>query len=132
MSIKTTEQDSIATNAAAAAPDELDALARELDAQAQPTSPPAEPEQPAMPTSALIAPALAVVFRHAAPAWRVSDAEIASLSEAYGALIDKYFPGGVLNRWGIEVAALMATLAVLGPRWGTPTHEAPKQEDAKA
>lgn len=132
MSIRTAGQESIATNAAAAAPDELDALARELDMPETQASPPAEPEPPAMPTSALIAPALAVVFRHAAPAWRVSDAEIASLAEAYGALVDKYFPGGLLNRWGIEVAALMATLAVLGPRWGTPTHEVPKQEEARA
>lgn len=119
-------------SAPVAAPDELDALAAEVAADAPtPAQADTPPESPPMPTSQLLQPALRLVFDKAAPAWKVSDSEVQSLADVYGALVDKYFPGGVMNRWGLELSALMLTFAVLGPRWGTPTHEAPK-EDLKA
>ena len=114
-------------SAAVAAPDELDALAAEVAADAPTPAPDAQPEPEIMPMAELIRPTLRMVFDKAAPAWRVSDAEVKGLADVYGALIDKYFPGGV-GRWGLELSALMLTFAVLGPRWGTPTHEAPKEE----
>jgi len=76
------------------------------------------------PTNAELLTALLVpTFAIMAPAWRVTDAECAMLGEAYGAVMDKYFPDFSL---GVELTAVLATLAVFGPRVGRPM----KQESA--
>ena len=126
-----TDETTNESSAAVAAPDELDALAVEVAADAPTPAPTDAPPEPPMPTSQLLQPALRLVFDKVAPAWKVSDAEVQSLADVYGALVDKYFPGGVMNRWGLELSALMLTFAVLGPRWGTPTHEAKKEASAE-
>lgn len=45
--------------------------------------------------------------------WALADEECAALGTAYGAVLDKYFPN---LRSGPEAAAVIVTLAVLGPR----------------
>jgi len=70
------------------------------------------------PSSAQLLTALLVpTFRVLAPAWEVTEPECALLGESYGAVLDKYFPDLDI---GVEFAALLATLAVFGPRWGKP------------
>lgn len=87
-------------------------------------------EEPARngPTSGeILTSLLRVTFDIMAPAWRVPDSECAFLGEAYGALADKYFPNFDL---GVELAALLATAAVFGPRMKTPMRE-PKEPPAE-
>lgn len=82
-------------------------------------------QAPAAPsTGELLAALLRPTFDIMAPAWRVSDPECEMLGQAYGAVIDKYFPDMEL---GVELAAVLATAAVLGPRLRKPRHEE-KQE----
>lgn len=109
-------------NGAVAAPDELDALAQEVALDA-PAEKPAEQPAPEVPAKALLQPLLTLAFAKAAPAWKVTAAEVAELSEAWGALVDKWAPGGLLNKYGLEITALLVTVQVLAPRFGQPTQE---------
>jgi hypothetical protein len=45
--------------------------------------------------------------------WQLQDAEAQQMGEAYGALLDKYFPDSVA---GPEVAAVLVTATVIFPR----------------
>jgi len=58
-------------------------------------------------------------FSLLAPAWNVQDQEVEALADAYAALLDKYWPGG-LQGFGVEINALLITLAVFGPRLKMP------------
>jgi len=74
--------------------------------------PPAGPS-----TGELLAALLKPTFAVMAPAWGVTDDECALLGNAYGAVIDKYFPN---FDFGVEFSALLVTLAVFGPRFKKP------------
>lgn len=82
-------------------------------------------------TGAVLTALLRPTFDMLAPAWDVSDEECKMLGEAYGVVIDKYFPNFDL---GPELAAVFVTFAVFGPRMRKPRHT-PKQSpnaDAEA
>lgn len=86
----------------------------------------AEP-QPSM-TGKVIGDLLKPTFANLAPLWNVTDTECDMLGQAYGAVLDKYFPGGM----GVEATAVIVTLAVFAPRWGKParsTEETPPADD---
>lgn len=95
-----------------------DALAG-VDVPFDPSAPPiVEPTPPSAETAAMCTTLLGVTFNHAlAPRlgdhWKLADDECSALGAAYGAVLDKYFPN---LRAGPEVAAIVVTLAVLGPR----------------
>lgn len=103
---------------AAVAPHELaglEAAAEGLD----PPKPEAEvmpPEQDKVHMSArqavqmVLGPACAILM----PNWKISGEEVALLSEAYAAVLDKYFPDGI--PMGAEMGAVVVTLAVFAPR----------------
>lgn len=76
-----------------------------------------EPEQPEMPTSEVLNLALTPIVAILAPNWQIKPEEIQMLSEAYGALLDKYMPGVAM---GVEVTAILCTAMVVAPRIGTP------------
>lgn len=70
------------------------------------------------PTNAeLLTALLRPTFDIMAPNWQVSDMECAMLGAAYGAVLDKYFPDLEI---GVELAAVLATAAVFGPRMRRP------------
>lgn len=109
---------------AVAAPDELAALAIEAGpVEVEQPATEQQPPAPEVPAKALLQPLLALAFAKAAPAWKVTAAEVAELSEAWGALVDKWAPGGLLNKYGLEITALLVTVQVLAPRFGQPTQE---------
>lgn len=72
------------------------------------------------------ADALALLLRPAfdllAPAWAVSDAECKALADAWGAVLDKYWPD---LQVGVELNAALVTAVVLGPRLRRPRFPAP-------
>lgn len=74
----------------------------------------------ALSTSAALAPLVSAGFKILAPAWQVTAEESDALADAWAAVLDKYFPDGALLRFGVEVNALLLTLAIFGPRWTLP------------
>lgn len=115
--------------------DELNAIAAEVQADqpAPAPAPDAPPSQPEIPTGAFLQSILAPVFAMFAPNWRVSEAEVSQLAETWGAVIDKWFPDGVLNRFGPEIAAASVTIMVFAPRMKIPPKlPEPKPADTAA
>lgn len=108
---------------AVVAPDELAALATEAGPDGDQPAATKQPPAPEVPAKVLLQPLLTLAFAKAAPAWKVTDAEVAELSDAWGALVDKWAPGGLLNKYGLELTALLVTVQVLAPRVGQPTQE---------
>lgn len=67
-----------------------------------------------------------------APNWGVTEKEVKELSNAYAAILDKYFPGSIKN-FGPEISALLITGVFLAPRIGKPrvlVEEKPETEGA--
>ena len=58
-----------------------------------------------------------------APAWDVKREEQRALADAYGTVLDKYFPAGI-TKWGAELNAIVISVMVFYPRRGMPTHKA--------
>lgn len=106
----------------------LDELERDAGQATGVTAPQAEPKGP--PTSALLEGVLNPVFLIFAPNWEVKPQEIKLLAEAYGALVDKYFPDG-LGDFGPEIAAVTMTGMIVVPRLNTPMKATPKKPDAR-
>ena len=85
---------------------------------------------PPVPTDQLLCPLIVFLFSTAAPNWKVSNAECAQLATAYAAVLDKYYPDGVLSRWGVELNALLLTVAIIGPRVNLPATAPLKKSEA--
>lgn len=76
--------------------------------------PPGDRPKPVQPSSGeLLTMLFRPTFDIVAPDWKVTDDECAMLGEAYGAVIDKYWPDFQL---GVELSAVIATAVVFGPR----------------
>lgn len=87
-------------------------------------------QAPAGPTNAeLLTALLRPTFDIMAPNWMVTDMECAMLGEAYGAVIDKYWPDFA---FGVELTALLVTVAVFGPRMRRPAKAAQKETENDA
>ena len=104
---------------AAVAPDEIDRILNEVEPEPEPGEADAERDGPS--GAELVAPIVELVSAVAVPNWRLKAPEKRALTEAYGALIDKYFPDGP-GQWGPEINAIMLTAAIVTPRLvaGTP------------
>lgn len=89
----------------------------------------AESAAPRPSTGTVLTALLRPTFDMLAPAWNVSDDECRMLGEAYGVVIDKYFPNFDL---GLELAAVFVTFAVFGPRMRKPRHTPKQSPDAEA
>lgn len=137
--------------APAADPNELRALAGAAAAADAPTAPPkpapgpkvqagtdpgAAPFAPELapapgpPTGEVLGKMLFPAFMALAPNWSVSMDEARALGDAWGGVLDHYYPGGLsqLGPWG---AAILTTAAVIGPRVAMrvpPRRPAPKPE----
>lgn len=79
-----------------------------------------EAEQEALPTSDLLLGIINPLFDVVTPNWGISSDEKIALANAYGSLVDKYFPDGVHNQYGVEITALLVTATVFGSRAGVP------------
>lgn len=108
------------------------------DAAAAPPPPPGAPGAP--PEKEISSAELFLMvggpwFDILAPNWKVGQDEKKQLSDAYGALLDKYFPDWS-TRFGPELAAVVVSAAVFGPRLAAkipprlPAPEEPKKEAA--
>ncbi len=112
-------------NAAAAAFEGLGAVPETPSAPEQEETP---PEEKRVPTVEVLYPLARLAFDKAAPLWALSDAEVFTLCQSYGDLLDKYFPDGL--NFGVELSAAMATLTIIGPRWGKPLKPEPPKPAA--
>lgn len=80
-------------------------------------------------TVAVLAGVLYPTFGVLAPNWKVTPDECATLAGAYSKVIDKYFPGMSL---GVEVEALLVTVAIFSTRAGKPMRVVKAAEDGAA
>lgn len=86
--------------------------------------------EPEIPTSELIYPIVSMATAVVAPNWEIKEEENKALAEAYGDLLDKYFPN-VGQSFGVELNALLITAAIFAPRIGKPLKQE-KKEKVKA
>ncbi len=109
--------------------DALDALSAEAISSDPAAIAEAEAAAEEMPTGEVLAMVLGPAFDVLAPNWKISDSESRQLANAYGAVIDKYFPGA-LGNFGIELTAVVMTLAVIAPRMNKPRKLEPAKPEA--
>ena len=107
----------------------LDALALEAGATDPAAIAAAEAADQEMPTGEVLALVMGPAFEVLAPNWKISDSEARQLANAYGAVIDKHFPGA-LGNFGIELTAVVMTLAVIAPRMHKPRKLEPAKPEA--
>ncbi len=62
------------------------------------------------------------------PGWEVQDQERDHLANAYGALVEKYAPGGITT-FSVELQAALVTAAIFGPRVAAGMPRRPDRED---
>lgn len=113
---------SVISDSEAASAAQLRAAAADHDSAAPAVAPapdlePDAPGEPKIPTADVLHLLLVPLAERVAPAWALTAAELRSLADAWGVVLDKYFPD--LNL-GVELQAAIVTFAVFGPRWGTP------------
>lgn len=73
-------------------------------------------------TAEILQPVIDLACAVGCPNWQIKQAEREALAQAYGDLIDKYFPDGV-GQFGVELNALLVTAAIFTPRIGQPRHK---------
>lgn len=120
---------------ASAAPG-LDSLAAEaarldkegIQAFGGPEPTPEAAPAPEVTTAEVLRPLMRAGFDILAPKWQVSDEESSQLATAYAAVLDKYFPDGVMGTWGAEFNAIILTVAIVGPRLKIAPRDVPKEE----
>lgn len=88
-----------------------------------------EPEKPEVKTAEILAPLLKITFGIIASKkgghWALGDQEAVELGNAYGDVMDKYFPEVAV---GCELTAVMCTLVVVGPRVAEDKRQAAEQK----
>lgn len=107
--------------------DRLRPLAREYDGaigvnaegNALPVGEP-QPEQPQIDIGQVLGQVIGATAGILAPNWNIQPEESQALGEAYGALVDKYFPDTGMENWGAEITALTVTAMVFQSRAGVP------------
>lgn len=118
----------------------LDSLAAEaarldqegIQAFGDPEPTPEAAPKPEITTAEVLRPLMRAGFDILAPKWKVSDEESSQLATAYAAVLDKYFPDGVMGRWGAEFNAIILTVAIIGPRLKIAPRDAPKEKTEAA
>lgn len=98
--------------------DDVAAMQAELGEQTQSTVE-STPPQPDIPTTEMLNAVLVPMFATLCPNWVVTNEECAQVAQAWGPVLDKYFPDWV-TKFGVEVNAVLITVLVFGPRWSTP------------
>ena len=116
---------------------ELEALADQAEPEQEyiPKDEPAEGPQKPTETAEIIAPILQITFGVVAARrgahWALTNEEAVELGRAYGAVLDKYFPDAA-DKFGVELTAVMVTLAAFGPRIIEDKRKAAEEEAARA
>lgn len=119
------ELDAIASSAADLDPKTPEQLQAELEQTELAEQRAAMPE-----TSEILFPVINSVFSILAPNWGVTANESQALAEAYGALIDKYFPDSHMA-FGAEITAVTVTAMVVAPRIGKARKKEEKEVNKK-
>ena len=123
---ETTEEENLKAEAEA-----LEREAQQSEAVEGEHIPGQEEQEQAIETGQLLVMVIKPTTQLLCPNWNISDDEINGLAQAYGQVIDKYFPdyGQYL---GPEIAALVLTAMVVAPRVNTPRHEEAKKPEGQA
>lgn len=81
-------------------------------------------------TREILAPIIHSAFMILCPNWKVKEKESGQLATVWGAVLDKYYPDGVMNQFGLEIAAISTTAMIVLPRLKVPRNE-PEQQSNK-
>lgn len=113
--------------------EQLDAQAAAIDNVNLPTPEAKETEpEPEVSSGELVGEAIQVVADIFAPNWQVQPQESEKLGVVYGALLDKYMPDSGIDKFGLEISALLVTGMIIKSRSGIPLRKPkPKENDAK-
>lgn len=84
--------------------------------------------EPEIESAALVTQVVQMSADIFAPNWQIQPEESAQLGQVYGKLLDKYLPNSGLDKYGLELSALMATAMIIGSRAGTPLKEKPEKK----
>ncbi|MCU7841829.1 MAG: hypothetical protein KZQ94_20945 [Candidatus Thiodiazotropha sp. (ex Troendleina suluensis)] len=85
------------------------------------------------PGAALVYPVLSQGFGILCPAWGITEDECRTLSDAYGALVDKYAKDTVfMEAYKKEITAVVMTAMIIGPRMKIPRKLESKPADKPA
>lgn len=110
----------------------LEMGAANLDGELSPELPTAEniaPEETGIETGELLAQAIQASADIFAPNWHIEPEESEQLGIAYGALLDKYLPDSGLDKYGLEISALLITGMVFKSRAGVPLKKPKPKKD---
>lgn len=90
------------------------------DSGNEPKSMLSEPEDPEIESGALMGEVVQTVADIFAPNWQMQAEESEALGNVYGKLLDKYMPDSGLNKYGLEISAVLVTGMFLKSRKGVP------------
>lgn len=79
-------------------------------------------------SAALMADVVQVTADVFAPNWNMQRDESEQLGTVYGALLDKYMPNSGLDKYGLELSALMVTAMFIKSRAGVPLKLKPEKD----
>lgn len=77
-------------------------------------------DEPEVETGELVTEAVQVLAEVFAPNWNVQKEESEKLGTIYGALLDKYFPDSGIEKFGLELTAILVTGMIVKSRKGIP------------
>lgn len=86
--------------------------------------------EPEIETGQLVAQAIQATADIFAPNWDIQPEESEQLGAAYGALIEKYLPDSGLEKYGVEISAVLITGMILKSRANKPLRK-PKPKEIK-
>lgn len=113
--------------------DKLDAQAAEIDNINLPSSEVKETEpEPEVSSGELVAQAIQVTADLIAPNWQIQPQESEKLGVVYGALLDKYMPDSGIDKFGLEISALLVTGMIIKSRSGIPLRKPKPKDDEKS
>ncbi len=111
--------------------DKLEAQAADVDNINSPTTVVGESQkepEPEVTSAELLSQAIQITADVVAPNWQIQPEESEQLGTVYGALLDKYMPDSGLDRFGLEISALLVTGLIIKSRSGIPLR---KPDDKK-
>ena len=110
--------------------DNLEAQAAEVDNILMPPTSSlnqTEPAEPEIQTGELLTQAFQVIADVFAPNWELKKEESEQLGAVYGALIDKHLPDSGVEKYGLEITAVLVTGMIVKSRKGIPLRKPEKE-----
>lgn len=90
-----------------------------------------EPAAPEISSEELMSDVVLATSSIFAPNWEIQPEEANQLGSVYGKLLDKYLPDSGLDKYGLEISAVVVTGMIIKSRAGIPLRKPEPKEKAK-